>query len=112
MSVIDDVFKTLPAPQAAELERIRAIVRKAVPEAEEVISYGIPAFKYEGHYLVGFAAYRNHLSLFPGAAPIIALKDKLGAYKLSAGTIQFTLEKPLPEALIKEIIAVRMAALR
>ena len=70
MSVVDDYLKNLPEPQKAELERIRKIVKQTVPEAEEVISYGVPGFKYKGKYLITFAAFKDHLSLFPGSAPI------------------------------------------
>ncbi len=108
MSVIDEYLKNIPEPQKAELERIRQIVHKAVPDAVEVMTYGMPGFKYENKYLVAFNALKDHLSLFPAAAPIEALRDKLGDYSLSKGTIRFTLDNPLPEALIKEILLVRV----
>jgi len=112
MSVIDDFFEHLSEPNRVELERIRRIVHEAIPDAKEAISYGIPAFTYNDKYLVGFCAYKKHLSLFPAAAPIERFKEKLQAYKLSAGTIQFTLENPLPEPLIKEIILSRLADIK
>lgn len=103
MSVVDDYLKHVPAPQRAELERIRNIVKQTVPDAREVISYGVPGFKYRGKYLITFAAFKDHLSLFPGTTPIEALKSRLAKYKSSKGTIQFTLDNPLPESLIKQI---------
>ncbi|HSW37711.1 MAG TPA: DUF1801 domain-containing protein [Candidatus Saccharimonadales bacterium] len=106
MSVIDDYLKEVEPAQRAELERIRQIVRKLVPEAEEVISYGMPAFKYKNKYFIFFAAFKNHMSVFPGAP--VKLKDKLKGYKLRKGTIQFTLDNPLPEALIKELVQSRL----
>jgi uncharacterized protein YdhG (YjbR/CyaY superfamily) len=109
MTPIDEVLDKLAAPQRAELERIRRIVHETAPGAEEVINYGIPAFKYKGKYLVGFCAYKKHLSLFPSPGPIESLKEKLQAYNLSKGAIQFTLDNPLPEPLIKEIVLCRMA---
>jgi len=109
MSVIDDYLEKIGVPQKSELERIRKIVKQIVPEAEEVISYGMPAFKYKKKYLIGFAVFKDHLSLFPTPGPIGALKDKLSDFKLSKGTIQFTIEKPLTEQLIKEILLIRKA---
>ena len=108
MTVIDEHLAKLDLANRAALERIRAIVRAEVPTAVEAISYGMPAFKYQGKYLLGFDAFTDHLGLFPTPEPIEVLRSKLGDYKLSKGTVQFTLEKPLPEALIKEIIHVRM----
>ena len=107
MSVIDDYFENIPGPERAELERIRQIVHSGVPDAEEVISYGMPAFKYHGKYLVGFNVFKGHLSLFPTAGPIEKLKDELADYKLARGTIQFTLDKPLSEDLVRKIVMIR-----
>lgn len=111
MSVIDDYLQTAPAPERAELERVRKIVLQTAPEAEEYISYGIPAFKYKGKYLIGFAVFKDHLSLFPTPGPIAALKDKLGGFKLSKGTIQFTLDNALPEPLIQELVEHQMVTI-
>lgn len=111
MSVVDDYLKRVPEPQRAELERIRKIVKQTVPEAEEVISYGVPGFKYKGKYLITFAAFKDHLSLFPGSAPIAAMKNILSDYKTSKGTVQFTLEKPMPAPLIKEMTKLCLKAI-
>jgi uncharacterized protein YdhG (YjbR/CyaY superfamily) len=108
MSVVDVYISELPAPQQAELERIRRIVRKYYPEAREAISYGMPAFKYQGKYLVAYWAFKDHLSLFPTGGPVEALQAKLTDYSTSKGTIQFTLKKPLPETLIVEILQERV----
>ncbi len=96
-------------PQRSELGRIRRIVRDVVPEAEEVMSYGMPGFKYRNKYLVGFAAFKDHLSLFPTAGPIAALKDKLDGFELSKGTVHFTPDHPISESLIKEILLERVS---
>jgi len=108
MSVVDTYLNELPAPQRKELERIRKIVRKYYPEAREAISYGMPAFKYDGKYLVAYWAFKEHMSLFPTNGPIEALQSKLSDYTTSKGTIQFTLKKPLPEPLIAEILQARV----
>ena len=112
MPTIDDYLARLSPPQKAALERIRAIVHHMVPDAQEVISYGMPGFKYQGKYLLGFWAFKDHLSLFPTAGPIEALKDKLANFVTAKGTIQFSLEHPLSKELITEIINVRLAAIR
>ncbi len=108
MSPVDTYLASLAEPERAELERIRQIIHQTVPGVEEVISYGMPGFKYNGHILVWFAAFKDHMSLFPTGGPIKTLKDKLKHYKVSKGTIQFTLDNPLPEPLIKEILHQRL----
>lgn len=108
MSVIDEYLDKLAPPQKEELGHIRDIVNKTVPEATETISYGMPAFNYKGRYLIGFYVYKNHMSLFPTAKPIEAMKRMLGDYKLSKGTIQFTLAKTIPEPTIRNLILYRV----
>jgi uncharacterized protein YdhG (YjbR/CyaY superfamily) len=109
MSVIDEFFEYIDPPERSELQRIRNIVHETVPDAVEVISYGMPGFKYKGKYLITFNAWKDHLSLFPGAEAVEVLRDKLQDYSLSKGTIRFTLDSPLPEPLIKDILLVRVA---
>lgn len=109
---MDDVTAYLakvPEPQKAELVRIRQFVKKLVPEAEESISYMMPAFKYKKKPLVYYAAFKDHMSLFPTSGPTETLKDKLVGYGVTKGTIQFTLEKPLTDELLTEIIMTRKA---
>jgi uncharacterized protein YdhG (YjbR/CyaY superfamily) len=106
MSPIDTYLSKIDAAQKAELGRVRKIIKQIVPDAEETISWGMPTFKYNKKNLIHFAAFKNHMSLFPGAP--VKFKEKLKDYKLSKGTIQFTLEKPLPESLIKEIVHDRL----
>jgi uncharacterized protein YdhG (YjbR/CyaY superfamily) len=77
------------------------------PRAEEVISYGMPGYKYHG-MLVYFAAFKNHCSFFPGSSRIIKMYDELKEYKTSKGSIQFTIDKPLPVSLVKKIVKARM----
>ena len=91
------------------LQKIRKIVVEISPDAEEVISYNMPAFKAYGRILVYFAGFKNHCSLFPANAGLIEeMKDELKNYKTSKGTIQFELNKPLPTALIKKIVKIRV----
>ncbi len=112
MTVIDDYFEKIEPAQRQELGKIRKIVKELAPETVEVISYGMPGFKYKDHYLLGFNAFKDHMSLFPTSKPVEKFKDKLSEYKLSKGTIQFTLEKPIPEHLIKEIVIFRISNLQ
>jgi len=91
------------------LNKMRAAVRSAVPpDAIETISYRIPAFTRNG-VIVWYAAFANHCSLFPTASVVEAFKDELKGFKTSTGTIQFSLDKPLPIALIKKIVKARVA---
>jgi len=85
------------------MKKLREIVNKNAPEAVEVISYGMPAFKFHG-MLLYFAAFTNHYSLFAFPNAIIAFKEKLKGYELSKGTIKFPLNKPVPVRLITEIV--------
>jgi len=96
-----------PAPRAA-LQKLRKTIQAAAPEATEGISYGIPMFKHHG-MLVGFAAFKDHCSFFPGANPIATHKDELKAYETSKGTIRFPIGKPLPAALVKKLVKTRVA---
>jgi uncharacterized protein YdhG (YjbR/CyaY superfamily) len=91
------------------LNKIRAAIRSAVPhEATEAISYGMPAFKCGGP-LVWFAAFSDHCSLFPTASVIEAFKGELKRYSTSKGTIQFPTDKPLPPALVRKLVKLRVA---
>jgi uncharacterized protein YdhG (YjbR/CyaY superfamily) len=106
---VDEYLARIPEPARTTLSKIRATIRAVVPpEATEVLSYRIPAFKYKG-VLVWYAAFSNHCSLFPTNAVIEAFKDQLKNYTISKGTIQFPVDKPLPSALVKRIVKMRLA---
>ena len=108
---VDEYLAGVPEAARGTLNKIRAAIRSAAPpEATEVISYGIPAFRHNG-VLVWFAAFSKHCSLFPTAAVIETFKDELKSYTISKGTIQFPTDKPLPAALVKKIVKARMAQL-
>jgi len=85
------------------LEKLRQVIRKAAPKAEEVISYQMPAYKQDG-VLVYFAAFKNHYSFFPTSTPIRAFAEQLKNYQTSKGTIQLLYEKPVPVKLITDIV--------
>ena len=104
---VDDYLAALPEDARATLEKIRKTIRAAAPRATEGISYQMPMYKHHG-MVMGFAAFKDHCSLFPGANPVATFKDELKAYKTSKGTIQFPIGKPLPAALVKKIVKARV----
>jgi uncharacterized protein YdhG (YjbR/CyaY superfamily) len=108
MSVMDEYLAGVAPDQRAVLERIRAVVAEAVPDAEEGRSYGMPAFRYEGRPLIGFTAHKAHLSLHPFSAEVVdAVRGELEGYDLSKGTVRFTPEKPVPDEVVRQMVALR-----
>ncbi len=106
---VDDYLSTVPEPALSTLKKIRAAIRSAAPpEATEVISYGIPAFRHK-QVLMWYAAFSKHCSLFPTGAIIEKFKDELKGCTISKGTIQFPTDKPLSSALIKKMVKARIA---
>jgi len=109
MSVLDDYLSNTEPEKRKQLERIRKIAKQVIPDAEEVISYGMPTLKYKGKSCLGFNAHRDHIGIYPyGGEEIKVFKNKLTAYGLSSGTIRIPLNNPLPEKLLKEIIKSRI----
>ena len=106
---VDEYLAGIPEPARGTLKHIRAVIQSVVPkETTEVISYGIPMFKYNG-MLVGYAAFKNHCSLFPtGSGVLDHFEKELKGYRTSKGTIQFPAEKPLSDALVKKIVRARV----
>ena len=100
---IDEYIAGFPLETQKYLEEIRTTIKKTVPEATEVISYQMPAFKYYG-ILVYFAAYKNHIGFYPGASGIEAFKKELSGYKWAKGSVQFALDHDLPLDLIMKIV--------
>lgn len=106
---VEEYLAHVPKAARGNLDKMRAAIRSAVPpDATEVISYGIPAFKHR-RVLVWFAAFSNHCSLFPTAEVIELFKKELKGYPTSKGTIQFPLDKPLPISLIRKLVKARVA---
>jgi len=112
MSNIDNYLNDLTPENKKELQRIRELIHSLVPEAEESFSYDMPAFTYEGKPLIYFAAFKDHLSVFPTAFPIEALKNKLASYTVSKGTIKFTLDNPLSDELIEKLLESRISEIK
>jgi len=106
---VDAYFAAVPEPARSALSQIREAVRSAVPpEATEIISYKIPAFKHR-KVLVWYAAFSKHCSLFPTAAVIGEFKDEMAGFSTSKGTIHFPLDKPMPVDLIKKMVKERLS---
>ena len=105
---IDEYIATFPPNIQAILQQIRTAIHEAAPDAEETISYQMPAFKQNG-VLVYFAAFKDHIGFFPTGSGVEAFKDKISSYKTGKGTLQFPLDKPIPLDLIKEIARFRVS---
>ncbi|WP_025145377.1 iron chaperone [Pedobacter jeongneungensis] len=99
---IDQYISSFPAETQKTLQKVRKTIRQAAPEAKEVISYGMPAFK-QHTVLVYFAGYAKHIGFYPTSSGIEAFKDQFENYKWSKGAVQFPLDKPLPLDLITRI---------
>ncbi len=109
-STVDDYLAGLPEASRRSLEELRAVVRGAAPDAAEMISYGIPTLKADGRLLVSYAAFKRHRSLFPASQAVRdELGDELSPFLSGKGTIRFDLGSPLPVALIRRVVAIRLA---
>jgi uncharacterized protein YdhG (YjbR/CyaY superfamily) len=111
MTLIDDHLNQLETVKRKQLERIRKIVKQVVPDAQEVISYGMPTLKYNGNSFLGFNTHKNHIGIYPyGRKEIEVFKYKLSEYNygFSSGAIRVPYDKPIPESLLKEIIKHRI----
>src|SRR5262245_49762882 len=106
---IDAYLSDVSDDKRAALEKLRRDIGAAARGAEECISYGIPAFKVGGRFLVAFGAAAKHCSFYPGAWPIAACRRDLRAYSLSKGTIRFPPDKPLPATLVRKLVRARLA---
>ena len=107
-SDIDAYIAGFPEPIQKLLQEIRVTIQRAAPEAEEVISYGMPAFRQNG-MLVYFAAFKNHIGFYPVPSGIEAFREELSAYKGTKGSVHFPLDKPLPVELISNIVSFRLS---
>ena len=105
---VDEYLASHPPDVQRVLKRVRSTIQKALPGAEEAISYQIPAFKLNGRPVIYFAGWKEHYSLYPSTGKIVAaFKDDLAAYEVNKGTIRFPLSKPVPVRLIAGIAKLR-----
>lgn len=104
---VDEYIALQPDSMKPLLQSIRSTIQDAAPDAQEVISYNMPAYKLYG-MLVFFAAYKNHIGFYPTSSGIIAFKDVLGPYKTTKGAIQFPIEQEIPLELVRDIVLFRV----
>jgi uncharacterized protein YdhG (YjbR/CyaY superfamily) len=106
---IDQYLDALDEPKRSTLTRLRQTILDILPEAEQGISYGMPAFKIQGKTIAGFAAFKNHLTYVPHSGSVFPqLQDELAGYAKSTGALRFPIDEPLPPPLVKKLIAVRL----
>ena len=104
----DDYLAAVTEDKRGALQELRTAIKMAAPKAEECISYQVPAFRLNGKFLVAYAAATNHCAFYPGST-VKALKNELKSYDTSKGTIRFSADKPLPSALVRKLVRLRIA---
>jgi uncharacterized protein YdhG (YjbR/CyaY superfamily) len=103
----DDYLAVVTADKQAALKKLRKAIKSAAPKAEECISYQLPAFRLNGKFLVAYGAATNHCAFYPGST-VQGLKKELERYDTSKGTIRFSADKPLPSALVRKLVKLRI----
>jgi uncharacterized protein YdhG (YjbR/CyaY superfamily) len=106
---IDEYLAALDEPKRSTLQELRRTILAIVPDAEQCISYGMPAFRLRGKVIAGFAAFKNHLSYLPHSGSVLAeVSDDVAGYVTTKGALHFPVDTPLPKALVEKLIAVRI----
>jgi uncharacterized protein YdhG (YjbR/CyaY superfamily) len=106
---VDAYLEALPEPKRSTLEALRRTILEIVPDAEQVISYRLPAFRVGGKTIAGFAAFKNHLSYLPFSGTVLSrLADELTGYTHTKSALHFPVDEPLPKALVAKLIAARL----
>jgi uncharacterized protein YdhG (YjbR/CyaY superfamily) len=106
---VDEYLRELDEPKRSTLQTLRRTILEILPDAEQVISYRVPAFRVDGKMIAGFAAFNNHLSYLPFSGSVIAqLTDELDGYATTKSSVHFPVDRPLPKALVKKLIEVRL----
>jgi uncharacterized protein YdhG (YjbR/CyaY superfamily) len=107
---VEDYLAALPDDRRAAVEELRQTINAAAPEATESIAYQMPALRTHGQFLVSYAAYKNHYSLFPASEAVVeALGEELTPFLAGKGTIRFPAGRPIPAAVVTKIVKVRLA---
>jgi uncharacterized protein YdhG (YjbR/CyaY superfamily) len=107
---IDEYLSGLEEPKRGTLGTLRRAILDVVPEADEVISYGLPAFRVNGQTVAGFAAFKSHLSYLPFSGSVLGqLTVELEGYEMTKSSLHFAVDQPLPKALVQKLIDVRLA---
>ena len=109
---VDAYLATIEEPKRGTLQALRNTILEIIPDAEQVISYNVPAFRVHGRTVAGFAAFRNHLSYLPFSGSVLPrLTDELTGYSGTKSALHFAVDKPLPKALVETLIAARLEEL-
>jgi uncharacterized protein YdhG (YjbR/CyaY superfamily) len=107
---IDAYLGELDEPKRSTLQQLRQTILEVIPEAEEGISYGMPAFRLDGKVVAGFAAFKNHLSYLPHSGSVFShMREDVAAYRTSSGALQFPVDQPLPKPLVQKLLELRIA---
>ena len=107
---VDKYLEGLDEPKRSTLEVLRASILEFVPEAEECISYGMPAFRVRGKVIAGFSAFKNHLSYLPHSGSVLPeLTTETARYTQTKGSLHFPVDVPLPKTLVKKLVALRLS---
>ncbi|MBV9364860.1 MAG: DUF1801 domain-containing protein [Solirubrobacterales bacterium] len=107
---VDQYLRAIEEPKRSTLQTLRRTILEVVPEADEVISYRVPAFRVHGRTFAGFAAFKDHLSYLPFNGSVLGqLADQLEGYTMTKSALHFPVDRPLPKGLVKKLIAVRLA---
>lgn len=110
---VDEYLATVDEPGRSTLEAVRAVLLRLLPDADEGLAYGAPAYRVDGKVIAGFAAAKQHLSYLPHSGEVLAgMGDAVADYATSKGALRFPLDEPLPEALVEQLVAARQAELR
>jgi uncharacterized protein YdhG (YjbR/CyaY superfamily) len=106
---IDTYLDSLEETKRTTLAKLREAILAVIPEAEQAMSYGLPAFKVHGKTIAGFAAFKNHLSYLPHSGSVFPeLSGELAGYSRSTGALRFKIDEPLPQDLVERLVAVRL----
>jgi uncharacterized protein YdhG (YjbR/CyaY superfamily) len=110
---VDEYLEGVEEPARTTLQTLRRTILEIVPEAEQVISYGVPAFRVDGKTFAGFAAFKNHLSYLPFSGSVLdRLSDELEGYTMTKSSLHFPVDHPLPKALVEQLIGGRLEDVR
>jgi uncharacterized protein YdhG (YjbR/CyaY superfamily) len=107
---VDEYLRAVDEPKRSTLQALRRTILEIVPDAEQVISYRVPAFRVRGKVIAGFAAFKDHLSYLPFSGSVLGqLADELHGYAMTKSALRFPVDRPLPKALVKRLISLRLA---
>ena len=105
---VDEYLRGIEEPKRSTLEALRRTILEIVPDAEQVISYKVPAFRVDGRIVAGFAAFKDHLSYLPFSGSVLPeLKSELEGYTMTKSALHFSVDRPLPKSLVRKLIAAR-----